>query len=97
MVWKLTLYVAGRDARSTRTESTLRRLCEEHFERHELEVVDVTRDPERAESENILITPTVIRRCPEPSRRVVGDLSDTKAVLYGLDLHHQTREGGSGK
>lgn len=96
MTWKLTLYIAGNDARSTRTESKLRQLCEQYLDsNHALEVVDVTCQPERAESENILITPTVIRRSPKPTRRVVGDLSDIKAVLYGLDLLGENAGGGS--
>jgi circadian clock protein KaiB len=96
MKWKLTLYVAGKGSRSSRTESNLRRICEEYLNnRHELEVVDVTIHPEHAESENILITPTLIRRSPKPLRRVVGDLSDSQAVLYGLDLSREAEDGGT--
>lgn len=85
--YELVLYVAGGGARSLKTAANLRRLCQRYLEgRHRLEVVDVRSQPERAESANILITPTLVRQSPPPHRRVVGDLSNTEAVLYGLDL-----------
>lgn len=83
----LVLYVAGSGSRSSKTVANLQRICEQHLDgRHHLEVVDVRQHPERAEEEMVLMTPTLVRQAPLPQRRVVGDLSDTEAVLYGLDL-----------
>ncbi|MGE0490509.1 MAG: circadian clock KaiB family protein [Vulcanimicrobiota bacterium] len=89
----LTLYVAGSGARSSKTIANLRRICEQHLDRHQLEVVDVRENPQRAEDEMVLMTPTLVRQSPGPQRRVVGDLSDTEAVLFGLDLSSSSRKG----
>lgn len=85
--YRLVLYVAGSGARSLKTEANLRRICSHYLGgRHQFEVIDVRRHPDQAETANILITPTLVRETPAPPRRVVGDLSDTEAVLFGLDL-----------
>lgn len=85
--YNFVLYVAGSGARSSKTIANMRRICTRYLDgQHQLEVVDVRTYPERAESANILITPTLVRQAPSPQRRVVGDLSNTQAVLYGLDL-----------
>jgi circadian clock protein KaiB len=90
-IYDFVLYVAGSGARSSKTIANLRKICERYLSgRHRLEVVDVRSYPDRAENANILITPTLIRQAPPPVRRVVGDLSDTKAVLYGLDLEPES-------
>ena len=96
--YSLVLYVSGTGARSTKTVANLRRICEQHLEgQHRLEVVDVRSDPERAETAKILITPTLVRESPPPHRRVVGDLSNTEAVLYGLDLDLLTQPQSKGE
>lgn len=96
--YELVLYVAGSGARSSKTVANLRRICELYLPgRHALEVVDVRSCPDRAESANILITPTLVRQQPLPQRRVVGDLSDTEAVLYGLELIFEESLLGKGE
>ena len=85
--FRFTLYVAGRTARSITAISNLRRLGEAHFSgRYELRVIDVVEDPDAAERERILTTPTLIKEEPAPIRRVTGDLSDGRKVLLGLAI-----------
>jgi circadian clock protein KaiB len=82
-----TLFVAGDTFRSQRAISNLRRLGDERLGgRYELSIVDVQRDPDSAERERILTTPTLIKRSPVPSRRVTGDLTDFEQVLVALSL-----------
>lgn len=81
------LYVAGTTPRSQRAIANLRRLGEEQLSgRYEVEIVDVIEQPEAAEAERILTTPTLIKEFPLPARRVIGDLSDGERVMYGLAL-----------
>lgn len=83
----LRLYVTGQNSRSERAVASIRRICEEHLGgRCELTVIDVLERPHLAEQERILATPTVVRQAPPPSRRIIGDLSDLRRVLDGLDL-----------
>ena len=83
----LRLYVTGNTTRSERAINNLRRLCADVLRNGcEVEVVDVLEQPELAEVDRVLATPTVIRRVPAPERRVVGDLSDPAKVLLGLDV-----------
>jgi circadian clock protein KaiB len=84
---RLTLYVAGSTARSRSAEQSLRSLCERALVgRAELRVVDVSADPEAAERDRILTTPTVVRTHPGPPRRATGDLADAARVLAALNL-----------
>jgi circadian clock protein KaiB len=88
----LQLYIAGLTPRSERAIANLRRICEEELGDHyEMVIIDVLERPQLAEDERILVTPTLVRPLPLPSRRVVGDLSDTKKVLSELDLLSTTR------
>jgi len=83
----LKLYVCGRTPRADRALADLERLCEvELAGRYGVEVIDVLEQPEAAERDKVLATPTVIKELPPPLRRVIGDLSDTQKVLVGLDL-----------
>jgi circadian clock protein KaiB len=85
--YRLKLYLTGRTPRSQQAIDNLRGLLEEQFaEQYELEVIDVLENPQLAEDDKILATPTVIRGLPAPVRRVVGDLSNRDQVLLGLDL-----------
>ncbi len=85
--YKFELYVAGDGIRSRTAIETLIRMCEERLAgRHELEVIDVLVDPERAESAKILATPTLLRREPTPSIRIIGDLTLTTSVLAKLGV-----------
>jgi circadian clock protein KaiB len=84
----LRLYIIGTTPQSMRAVANARRICDEHLQgRYELEVIDVSRRPALAEGEQIIATPTLIKKLPLPLRRFIGDLSHTDRVLLGLDLH----------
>lgn len=83
----LTLYVTGSSPRTKIAIDNLNRICAEELSgRYELEIVDVLENPQRAEDERILATPTLIKQLPPPLRRVIGDLSDKDKVLLGLEV-----------
>lgn len=85
--WQLKLYVAGQTKKSTTALANLRRLCETHLKgRYRLEVVDLLRNPQLAAGDQILAVPTLVRRIPEPMRKIIGDLSNEERVLVGLDV-----------
>ena len=89
--WRLRLYVAGQTPRSLTAFANLKRLCEEHLPgRHQIEVVDLVKQPQLAQNDQIVALPTLVRKLPEPIKRVIGDLSNLEKVLVGLDL-----DGGS--
>ena len=86
-IWHLRLYIADGSPKSLRAQANLRTLCEEHLAgRYEIEIIDLVEDPSLARSDDILAIPTLIRRLPEPLRRIIGDLSNTERVLVGLRL-----------
>jgi len=86
-VWELRLYVAGQTAKSLQAFANLKRICEEHLAgRYRIEVVDVIENPQLAQGDRILALPTLIRKLPEPVKKMIGDLSNTERVLVGLDL-----------
>ena len=81
------MFVTGDSARTGTAIANLRRICEQELEgRYDLEIIDVLENPELAEDEKILATPTLIKSLPLPLRRVIGDLSDTEKVLLGLQV-----------
>ena len=83
----LTLYVTGTSPRTSIAIDNLNRICAQELDgRYELEIVDVLENPQRAEDEKILATPTLIKQLPPPLRRVIGDLSDKDKVLLGLEV-----------
>ena len=83
----LRLYVAGQTPKSTAAIANLKLICEEHLQgRYELEVIDLYQQPQLAQGEQIVAVPTLIRKVPEPLRRIIGDLSNTERVLVGLDI-----------
>jgi len=85
--YRFTLYVAGDTARSQQAYANLRRICAQALgDQCQVTLVDVTRDPDAAERERILTTPTVVKEAPEPRRRITGDLSDADRVLAGLGM-----------
>jgi circadian clock protein KaiB len=85
--WILRLYVAGQTPRSSAALDNLKRLCEERLKGHyTIEVIDLLRNPRLAKDDQILAIPTLVRRLPQPVRRLIGDLSNTERVLVGLDL-----------
>ena len=85
--WDLRLYVAGQTERSVRAFDNLKKLCEEHLKgQYGIEVIDLLRNPKLARGDQIVALPTLVRKLPEPVRKIIGDLSNTERVLVGLDL-----------
>lgn len=85
--WDLRLYVAGQSPRSIAAFANLKRLCEEHLAgRYNIEVVDLVKQPQLAVGDQILAIPTLVRKLPQPIRKIVGDLRDTERALVGLQL-----------
>ena len=85
--YDLRLYIAGQTARSVAALANLQRICDEHLEgRYRLEVIDLLERPQLARGDQIFALPTLVRKLPEPIRKLVGDLSDTERALVGLDL-----------
>lgn len=85
--YNLRLYVAGQTAKSVTAFANLKKLCEEHLPgQYDIEVVDLLVNPQLAAGDQILAIPTLVRRLPEPIKRIIGDLSNTERVLVGLDL-----------
>ena len=85
--WELRLYVTARSPKCLRAIENLRRACEKYLVgRYRIEVVDLLENPRLAADDQILAVPTVVRKLPQPIRRIVGDLSDTDRVLVGLQL-----------
>ena len=85
--WQLRLYVAGQTAKSAAALANLRRLCETHLAgRYEIELVDLLVNPKLAAGDQILAVPTLVRKFPEPIRKIIGDLSNEEGVLVGLDV-----------
>ena len=85
--WELRLYTAGQTPKSVTAFANLKRICEEHLKgRYTIEVIDLTRNPQLAAGDQIVAIPTLVRKLPEPLRRIVGDLRDTERTLVGLQL-----------
>jgi circadian clock protein KaiB len=87
----LRLYVTGKTSKAEIAIANLRRICEQELRgQYELQVIDVLEQPQLAEDEKILATPTLIKQLPPPLRRVIGDLSDKEKVLLGLEVFPDT-------
>jgi circadian clock protein KaiB len=85
--WILRLYVAGETARSLTAFANLKKICEQYLaNRHSIEVIDLSKQPEMAQNDQILALPTLVRKLPTPVKRVIGDLSNLDRVLIGMDL-----------
>jgi circadian clock protein KaiB len=83
----LRLYITGPTPQSTRAIVNIRKICEDHLPgRYDLEVIDICQNPELAKGEQIVASPTLIKKLPLPLRRFIGDLSQTERILVGLDL-----------
>lgn len=86
-VWELRLYVAGKTARSVTALENLKKYCEEHLkDKYVIEVIDLLVHPQLAEGDQILAIPTLVKKVPEPIRKIIGDLSDEEKVLVGLNI-----------
>ena len=85
--WTLRLYIAGQTPRSLSAFANLKRLCEEHLAgRYRIEIIDLLQSPHLGAKDQIVALPTLVRKLPEPIKRVIGDLSDSKRVSMGIDL-----------
>jgi circadian clock protein KaiB len=85
--WDLRLYVAGETSKSIRAIDNLKRICAEHLEgRYAIEVIDLLEHPQLGAGDQILALPTLVRRLPEPIKKIIGDLSNEDKVLVGLDI-----------
>jgi circadian clock protein KaiB len=85
--WELRLYVAGQTPKSVLALKNITNYCKEHLEgRYSIEVVDLLKNPQLAEGDQIIAIPTLIRKVPEPIRKIIGDLSDEEKVLVGLNI-----------
>jgi circadian clock protein KaiB len=85
--YRLRLFVSGSTPRSARAIQNIRALCEERLHgRYDLEVIDIYQHPEEVKPEQIVVTPTLVKKLPLPFRKIIGDLSDMDRVLVGLDL-----------
>lgn len=86
-VWDLRLYVAGQTPKSMAAFANLKKICEEHMAgKYRIEVIDLLQNPQLAQGDQILAIPTLVRKLPEPIKKIIGDLSNTERVLVGLDL-----------
>jgi len=85
--WELRLYVAGQTAKSIAAFSNLKKLCEEHLQgQYRIEVIDLLENPALAKGDQIFAIPTLVRKLPEPIKKIIGDLSNKERVLVGLNL-----------
>jgi len=85
--WELRLYVAGKTEKSVKALTNLQRYCEEHLKgQYKIEVIDLLEKPQLAEGDQILAIPTLVRKVPEPIRKIIGDLSNEEKVLVGLNI-----------
>ncbi len=86
-IWNLRLYVAGQTPKSIKAFANLKKICEEHLAgKYRIEVIDLLKNPQLAKGDQIVAIPTLVRRLPEPLKKIIGDLANTERVLVGLDI-----------
>ena len=94
-IFELRLYVAGQTRKSIAALANLHRLCDQHLAgQYRIEVIDLMSNPQQAQHDQIFAIPTLVRRLPEPIKRIIGDLSNSERVLVGLELR-PSRLGGT--
>ncbi len=85
--WALRLYTAGQTPKSVAAFRNLKKICEEHLAgRYTIEVIDLMQNPRLAKDDQIIAIPTLVRKLPDPLRKIIGDLSDEERTLVGLQL-----------
>jgi len=85
--WQLLLYIAGQTPKSITALSNIKKYAEEYLEgKYSIEIIDLLVSPQLAEGDQILAVPTLVRRFPEPIRKIIGDLSNEERVLVGLNI-----------
>ena len=86
-IWNLRLYVAGQTSKSITAFANLKKICEEHLAgKYRIEVIDLLKNPQLAKGDQIIAIPTLVRKLPEPLKKIIGDLANTERVLVGLDI-----------
>jgi circadian clock protein KaiB len=86
-IWNLRLYVAGQTQKSIVVFANLKKICEEHLAgQYSIEVIDLLKNPQLAKGDQIIAIPTLVRKLPEPLKKIIGDLANTERVLVGLDI-----------
>lgn len=89
-LWELRLYIAGKTPRAIAAFRNLERICEEHLAgQYRIEIIDLLQTPQLAKGDQIIAVPTLVRKLPEPVRKIIGDLSNTERVLVGLDIRER--------
>lgn len=85
--WELRLYVAGQTSKSVAAFANLKKICEEHLAgQYHIEVIDLLENPRLAQDDQIVAIPTLVRKLPQPVRKIIGDLANTERTLVGLQL-----------
>jgi circadian clock protein KaiB len=85
--WELRLYVAGKSPKCVTAFCNLKNICEEHLAgKYRIEVIDLLENPGLARTDQVVAIPTLVRKLPEPIRKIIGDLANTERVLVGLDI-----------
>jgi circadian clock protein KaiB len=93
-VWELRLYVAGVTPKSIEAFANLKKICEDNLAgKYHIEVIDLLENPRLARGDQIVALPTLVRKLPQPIKKIIGDLSDTERVLVGLNLKPLNRRG----
>lgn len=88
--WELRLYTAGQTPKSMAAFRNLKKVCEEHLPgQYSIEVIDLIANPRLAKDDQIVAIPTLVRKLPNPIRKIIGDLSDVERTLVGLQLRHK--------
>ena len=88
--WELRLYTAGQTPKSLAAFRNLKKMCEEHLPgQYQIEVIDLLVNPRLAKDDQIIAIPTLVRKLPNPIRKIIGDLSDVERTLVGLQLRQQ--------
>ena len=91
-IWNLRLYVAGQTPKSITAFANLKKICEEHLAgKYRIEVIDLLKNPQLAKGDQIIAIPTLVRKLPEPIKKIIGDLANTERVLVGLDIRSVSR------
>ena len=86
-IWNLRLYVAGQTQKSITAFANLKKICEGYLAgKYRIEVIDLLKNPQLAKGDQIIAIPTLVRKLPEPLKRIIGDLANTERVLVGLDI-----------
>lgn len=86
-LFELRLYVAGQTQKSVAALANLKKYCEEHLKgKYRIEIIDLLKNPQLAEGDQIVAIPTLVKKVPLPVRKIIGDLSNSEKVLVGLDI-----------